>query len=1023
MKSVIPTALLADARTPVTLSGVPQGMEAMALADLARSAGPLAYIISDGQRIADLEQNLAFFAPDIPVLTLPGWDCLPYDRVSPGADISARRLAALSALAHFAENPHPAIIIITVNAMLQRVPPKSVVSGLGFAARAGNRLKMEDLSAQLARNGFERVDTVREVGEYAVRGGILDVFVPGDDEPVRLDFFGDTLESVRHFDPASQRSTTQAKQLALNPMSEVTLDAETISRFRTNYLSRFGAATRDDALYVAISEGRRYPGMEHWLPLFHDRMETVFDYLSGFRIAGDHMLAEAATERRAQIEDHHQARVAAQSIEKNKSVHATPYKAIDPDLLYLDTSELVAGLDAWNAIRLTPFHEPENAERRVIELNTATGPRWAAEAEADKSAEGARANLFEKLVAHVGTKRAEGRKVLITAWTEGSLDRLLQVTEEHGLERVVRINHHSELDKLKPGEAAAAVLAIEGGFEIDELVVIGEQDVLGDRLVRRAKRKRRGADYISEVSGLDEGSYVVHAEHGIGQFIGLRTIEAAGAPHACLELHYAGEAKLFLPVENIELLTRYGSESADVQLDRLGGVAWQSRKAKLKKRLLDMAEGLIRIAAERHMRSATVLGAPEGLYDEFSARFPYDETEDQMAAIERVRDDLAAGQPMDRLICGDVGFGKTEVALRAAFIAAMNGVQVAVVVPTTLLARQHFKTFTDRLRGYPVRIAQASRLVGAKELALTKTELASGKTDIVVGTHALLGSSIQFANLGLLIIDEEQHFGVKHKERLKELKSDVHVLTLSATPIPRTLQLAMTGVRELSLITTPPVDRMAVRTFISPFDPVTIRETLMREHYRGGQSFYVCPRVSDLEDIAAFLRADVPELKFAVAHGQMGAGELDDIMNAFYDGQYDVLLSTTIVESGLDVPTANTLIVHRADMFGLAQLYQLRGRVGRSKVRAFALFTLSVNKTLTASADKRLKVLQSLDTLGAGFQLAAPAICLARNNPATSRKSASNSTSTCSRRLWPRFAARTRRSTPAGHRRLQWARR
>ncbi|WP_417415877.1 transcription-repair coupling factor [Hoeflea sp.] len=970
MKPVIPVAEISGAVTPVTLSGVPQGMEALALAEMAWSAGPLAHIISDGQRMADLEQNLTFFAPDIPVLTLPGWDCLPYDRVSPGADISARRLAALSSLAHFSENPHPAILLVTVNAMLQRVPSRSVVSGLGFTARAGNRLKMEDLSGSLIKNGFERVDTVREVGEYAVRGGILDVFVPGAEEPVRLDFFGDTLESVRYFDPASQRTTGQAKELALNAMSEVTLEPETISRFRTNYLAMFGAATRDDALYVAISEGRRYPGMEHWLPLFHDEMQTVFDYLDGFRISSDHMLAEAASERRAQIVDHYEARQAAQSIEKGRGVQATPYKAIEPDLLYLDAPDLVAMLEASNAIRLTPFHEPENSARRVIDLPTRAGPRWAADAEADKTEEGGRTNLFEKLVAHVGMKRTEGRKVLITAWTEGSLDRLLQVTEEHGLKRVVRINSHAELDKLKPGEAAAAVLAIEGGYEIDDLVVIGEQDVLGDRLVRRAKRKRRGADYISEVSGLDEGNYVVHAEHGIGQFIGLRTIEAAGAPHACLELHYAGDAKLFLPVENIELLTRYGSDSAEVQLDRLGGVAWQSRKAKLKKRLLDMAEGLIRIAAERHMRSAPALAAPEGLYDEFSARFPYDETEDQMAAIERVRDDLAAGQPMDRLVCGDVGFGKTEVALRAAFIAAMNGVQVAVVVPTTLLARQHFKTFTERLRGYPVRIAQASRLVGAKELALTKAELATGKTDIVVGTHALLGSSIQFANLGLLIIDEEQHFGVKHKERLKELKSDVHVLTLSATPIPRTLQLAMTGVRELSLITTPPVDRMAVRTFISPFDPVTVRETLMREHYRGGQSFYVCPRLADLEDVAAFLRSDVPELKFAVAHGQMGAGELDDIMNAFYDGQYDVLLSTTIVESGLDVPTANTLIVHRADMFGLAQLYQLRGRVGRSKVRAFALFTLPVNKLLTATADKRLKVLQSLDTLGAGFQLA-----------------------------------------------------
>ena len=952
---------------PVTLSAIPPGMEAFVLADLARAGGPLAYIISDGQRIADLEQNLAFIAPEIPVMALPGWDCLPYDRVSPGSDVSARRLNALAGLAALAEKPHPAILLVTVNAVLQRVPPMASIRDLGFVARAGNVLRMDDLALRLERLGFERVATVREVGEFAVRGGILDAFVPGTEEPVRLDFFGDTLESVRHFDPVTQRTTAKANELALSAMSEVTLDAQTISRFRSNYLARFGAATRDDALYVAISEGRRFAGMEHWLPLFYERLDPVFDYLGGFRIAADHTAAEAAAERYEQIVDHYEARAEALAGHKSGSMQAAPYKPVPPGDLYLDQQAFVAGFEAKNGTRLSPFLEPETSARRVVPVAAYAGPRWAAEAEAKEEG---RVNLFDRVVAHVGERRAKGEKVLVTAWTEGSLDRLLQVLAEHGLAKVKPVEKFSDLDKMKPGEAAAAILSIESGFAADGYSVIGEQDILGDRLVRRARRKKRGADYIAEVAGLDEGSIVVHAEHGIGRFIGLRTIEAAGAPHACLELHYAGDAKLFLPVENIELLSRFGSDSADVQLDKLGGVAWQSRKAKLKKKLLDMAAGLIRIAAERHMRAAPVLNAPEGLYDEFAARFPYDETEDQMTAIESVRKDLGEGRPMDRLVCGDVGFGKTEVALRAAFIAAMNGIQVAVVVPTTLLARQHFKTFSERLRGYPVRIAQASRLVGAKELALTKGELASGKTDIVVGTHALLGSSIEFANLGLLIIDEEQHFGVKHKERLKELKSDVHVLTLSATPIPRTLQLAMTGVRELSLITTPPVDRMAVRTFISPFDPLTVRETLMREHYRGGQSFYVCPRVSDIEDVAAWLRSDVPELKFAIAHGQMAPGELDDIMNAFYDGQYDVLLSTTIVESGLDVPTANTLIVHRADMFGLAQLYQLRGRVGRSKVRAFALLTLPVNKTLTATADRRLKVLQSLDTLGAGFQLA-----------------------------------------------------
>ncbi|MBE0692473.1 MAG: DEAD/DEAH box helicase, partial [Aquamicrobium sp.] len=513
--------------------------------------------------------------------------------------------------------------------------------------------------------------------------------------------------------------------------------------------------------------------------------------------------------------------------------------------------------------------------------------------------------------------------VLVAGFSEGSLDRLTQVLAEHGLENLKRVSSLAEAEKLKPGEAGLAVLPLEAGFETAHLVVVAEQDILGDRLIRRAKKRRKASDFIAEVAALSAGDIVVHADHGIGRFVGLKTIQAAGAPHDCLEIRYAGDDRLFLPVENIELLSRYGSDSAEAVLDKLGGVAWQSRKAKLKRRLLEMAGQLIKLAAERQMRPAPVLTPPDGLYGEFSARFPYDETDDQLAAIEAVTEDLAAGRPMDRLICGDVGFGKTEVALRAAFLAAMEGFQVAVVVPTTLLARQHFRTFSQRFAGLPVTVRQASRLVGSRELSETKKGLADGTVDIVVGTHALLGSSITFKNLGLLIVDEEQHFGVKHKERLKELKSDVHVLTLSATPIPRTLQLALTGVRELSLIATPPVDRMAVRTFISPFDPLVIRETLLRERYRGGQSFYVVPRISDLADIRRFLEEQVPELKVATAHGQMPAGELDDIMNAFYDGQYDVLLSTTIVESGLDIPTANTLIVHRADMFGLAQLYQL----------------------------------------------------------------------------------------------------
>ncbi|UUP19567.1 transcription-repair coupling factor [Nitratireductor thuwali] len=964
-KLVNTIGLKANAPGLTVLDGVADGYEPFALAQISKETAadrPLVFVVRDGQRLPSIGEALRFVAPDIPVLELPAWDCLPYDRVSPGADASARRLAALSAMAALKDEPHRAIILLSANALLQRMPPAEQIRTQGFQARPGNQVKMEGLAATLERAGFERVPTVRDVGQYAVRGGILDLHAPGSDEALRLDFFGDTLESIRAFDVATQRTIGQRTEFSLQAMSEVMLTPEAISRFRRNYIEMFGAPSREDALYAAISEGRRFAGMEHWLPLFFERLETVFDYLPDAPFVFDHLAEEAVGERHALIVDHYEAR--RRQMAGDGVQNAVPYKPVPPETLYLDREEVDAAERHKTVIRMTPFAAPDGSGATVRHAGAEAGRSFAGE-RADPNA-----NVFDHVVRHIGALRAAGKKVLIAGWSEGSADRLGQILAEHQLGNVEQVASLDDLARLDRGKAGLGILPLETGFETAQLAVIGEQDILGDRLVRRSRKRKKASDFIAEVNALSAGDIVVHSDHGIGRFIGLKTIEAAGAPHECLELRYAGDDRLFLPVENIELLSRYGSDAAEAVLDKLGGVAWQSRKAKLKKRLLEMAGQLIKLAAERAMRPGAKLSPPDGLYGEFAARFPYDETDDQQNAIDAVLEDLSSGRPMDRLICGDVGFGKTEVALRAAFVAAMDGLQVAVVVPTTLLARQHFKTFRERFAGLPLNVRQASRLVGAKELNETKKGVADGTVDIVIGTHALLGSSVSFKNLGLLIIDEEQHFGVKHKERLKELKSDVHVLTLSATPIPRTLQLALTGVRELSLIATPPVDRMAVRTFISPFDPLVIRETLLRERYRGGQSFYVVPRISDLGEVQDFLAEQVPELKVATAHGQLPPGELDDIMNAFYDGQYDVLLSTTIVESGLDIPTANTLIVHRADMFGLAQLYQIRGRVGRSKVRAYALFTLPANRTLTATAERRLKVLQSLDTLGAGFQLA-----------------------------------------------------
>jgi transcription-repair coupling factor (superfamily II helicase) len=953
----------------LTLAGVPDGFDALVVADLTRalgaiSEGPaaLVHVARDGQRQQVLENALRFIAPEVEVLTFPAWDCQPYDRISPNAGVTAQRMTTLARLTRSrSSETRPRLLSTTVNAILQRVPPRSRVAAETFSAAPGNAVNMESLVAWLEMNGFLRTGTVRDTGEYAVRGGILDLYAPGIAGPVRLDFFGDTLESIRSFDPETQRTIGQLRALDLVPISEVQLTTESIRRFRQSYVALFGAPTRDDRLYEAISEGRRYPGLEHWLPLFHDRLDTLLDYVDGVPVVFDALVDDAAGERLGQVQDYYDARAAAL---KHPQAGVAPYRPLPPDALYFEPEEWAARIGDLPLARLTPFAIPESGGRIVVDCGARRGRNFIAE----RAEEGA--NVFDAAVAHVRALQAADKRVLVGVWSEGSRERLCHVLNDHGLAQTKLVNRLADALALPKSEVPVAVWGLEAGFEVGDLAVLSEQDILGDRLVRPKRRSKRPQDFLTEVAALTPGDLVVHVDHGIGRFEGLQTIEAAGAPHDCLALAYAGGDRLFLPVENIELLTRYGSEETEVQLDKLGGGAWQARKSRMKKRIREMAGALMKIAAARLMKEAPRFAPPEGLYDEFSARFPYEETEDQQSAIDAVMDDLTGGRPMDRLICGDVGFGKTEVALRAAFATAMAGKQVAVIVPTTLLARQHFKTFTERFKDLPLTIAHASRFVPQAELKKVKEGLADGSVDIVVGTHALLGKSIRFKDLGLIVVDEEQHFGVAHKERLKELRTEVHVLTLTATPIPRTLQLALTGVRELSIIATPPVDRLAVRTFVMPFDPLSIREALLRERYRGGQAFYVVPRVEDIAEVKSFLDKEVPEAKVAVAHGQMPAGQLEDVMTAFYEGKFDVLLSTTIVESGLDIPTANTLIVHRADMFGLAQLYQLRGRVGRSKTRAYALFTIPVNRNLTPQAERRLKVLQSLDTLGAGFQLA-----------------------------------------------------
>lgn len=937
----------------IVLGGAPEGYDARLLAkELARGA-PVIHVARDDKRMEAMRAALAVMAPKVVVLELPAWDCLPYDRVSPNPEILARRMSTLAVLAAGLSGPF--VLLTTLNAATQRLPAREVMRTASFAARVGDRVDEAHLKGFLARMGFSPVSTVSEPGDFAIRGGIVDIYPPGEGGPVRLDFFGDVLDGARRFDPVTQRTTEKLKAVEFAPMSEVILDDAAITRFRQSYRIEFGTAGSDDPLYEAVSAGRKHQGMEHWLPFFHARLETLFDYLPDASVMLDDQITPARLSRWEGIEDQYDARREALTA---KGRLDSVYKPCAPHLLYLDDAGFEAAVAQHRVVQLSPL--PQSPGPGILDAQGRFGRSFAPERQKENI------SLFSALDDHIKALRQD-RQVVIASWSDGARERLKGLLHDQGLKTVKEIKDFREVPEGK-GEVFLIVWALEAGFVAPGLAVISEQDVLGDRLVSKPRKKRKADNFLREVDTLSVGDLVVHVEHGVGRYLGLETITALGAPHACVALEYAENAKLYLPVENIELLSRYGHEEG--LLDRLGGGAWQAKKAKLKERIREIADKLMRIAAERALRHAPILEAPHSIWEAFAARFPYTETDDQLAAIADVVADLEKGSPMDRLVVGDVGFGKTEVAMRAAFVAAMSGMQVAVICPTTLLARQHYRSFAERFRGFPINVRPLSRFVSTKDANATRAGMADGSVDIVVGTHALLAKGIKFKNLGLMVIDEEQHFGVGHKERLKEMRSEVHVLTLTATPIPRTLQLSLTGVRDLSIIATPPVDRLAIRTYVSEFDTITIREALLREHFRGGQSFYVVPRIADLPDIEDFLRTHVPEVTFVIAHGQLAAGELDDRMNQFYDGKYDVLLATTIVESGLDIPTANTMIIHRADMFGLSQLYQIRGRVGRAKTRAYCYLTTKPRSPLTPQATKRLRLLGSLDSLGAGFNLA-----------------------------------------------------
>ena len=1008
-----------------TLAGVPTGAEALVLADLlagrtqmGAQASTILHITVSDRSLERTAEALAFFAPNAEILQFPAWDCMPYDRASPRPSIMASRMRVLAALAKSPSGSKPRIILTTANAIIQKLPPRSVIRQVAFILKVGETLDRDELVHYLVSQGYQRNGKAMEPGEFALRGGIIDIMPPSMNEGVRIDLFADEIESIRAFDPLTQITQSTIDSVTLYPMSEVLLSTAAVEHFREHYRDLFGAVHKDDPLYEAISLGTGYAGMEHWLPLFYEKMETLFDYCGNALVTSEYDTQSAIDERQESILDYYEARVTAlqTSSKKNSFASGTIYNPVPPEHAFLTKSAWDAALETHSHATFSPFSSspyPLRGEGRgggeTLARNTPADhphptlpPQGVGNIEigfrpAFRFTQGqADTTPFDQLRQRITAAAAGGKCTLVACFTEGSRERIQTLLMEREF-HCVMLESWQNYKSIRGKTVGLAVLPLEQGFETSYAVILSEQDILGERITRPKPKKKKSDIFLAESASFGEGELVVHKEHGIGRFEGLITLTVSGASHDCLKIVYADDDKLFLPVENIEMVSRFGLEEEGVRLDKLGGASWQARKARLKERIKIAAEALLKTAAERLVKQGTVYETPVGTYDDFCARFPYVETEDQARAISDVLEDLHSGKPMDRLICGDVGFGKTEVALRAAFVVASaaderlemsdkrdeispssliaypssnHRHQVAVICPTTLLARQHFRNFRERFEGFPVTVRQLSRMVTTKEQKDTREKLAEGKVDIVIGTHALLSKQVQFKNLGLMIVDEEQHFGVVQKEKLKEMRSNVHVLTLSATPIPRTLQMALTGVRELSLITTPPIDRLAVRSFVMPFDPVVVKEAIQREMHRGGKCFAVTPRIKDIGDLKAQLVELVPNARICVAHGQMPATDLDTIMNDFYDGKYDILLSTAIIESGLDIPTANTIIIHNAHLFGLSQLYQMRGRVGRGKTRAYAYFLLPHHRTLTKNATRRLEVMQTLDTLGAGFTLA-----------------------------------------------------
>ncbi len=918
----------------------------------------LIFIAKDDSEMSLINEQLQFFSPNIndefTILNFPAWDCLPFDRISPKAIISSNRLKTLYRLS--TRNSSQKFIIITsLNAVMQKVLPPKEIKNYGLFLKVGSKISLPEIVDFLIAKGYTRNESANNVCEFAVRGGIIDIVLQQAFDLIgyRLDFFGNELEQIKTFDPITQISSDVVKAIEILPASEVILQEKTIENFRKNYRNNFGNSL-EDQMYQAISEARSYQGMEHWLPFFYDNeLVTIFDYLqNSCSFFCDNILPQSL-ERHELISKYYQNRIDDKLLKES-----IIYNPIKPQLLYLNNIEFQQLLTKSINIEFKSFDFSDNS-KRIIDLEIQPIPDFALAGRANKQDP---IELFKEFVLNNSVK-----KVAFACLSEGFKDRVMKIFHDYGIACNLVDNFFAV--KNKGHRANVFMLPTHFGFITSDLIFIGEQAIFGEKITRKKNNKSASLRILEEGLSIAKGELVVHRHHGIGRFEGLQTITTNNIKLEMIKIAYAGSDSLFVCVDDIGLITRYGAENPLVQLDKLGAPNWQNRRSKVSQRIKMTAQELLKIAGERKLKKAPIFIADSNFYDEFKNHFGFIETPDQLSAIEDVENDLRSGIPMDRLICGDVGFGKTEVAMRASAIVA-GFAQIAIITPTTLLCRQHYKNFCQRFSQTAIKIVQLSRLNSQSTNKNIHEQITSGEAQIIIGTHALLQKKIKFANLGLVIIDEEQHFGVKQKEFLKQLRSETHVLALSATPIPRTLQMSLSQVKDLSLIATPPLDRLAVRNFVMPFDNTIVYEAVMREFNRGGKIFFVVPRVRDIEEIFNRLKNLLPEIKIAQAHGQMTPNQLESIMNDFVDGKFDLLISTTIIESGIDISTANTMIIYKAEMFGLAQLYQLRGRVGRGKLRGYCYFMINNRKNISNESKKKLEVMQNLDALGIGFTVA-----------------------------------------------------